>query len=189
MRRGVLNLAALSASIFVCYGLQQTKPLYVDLTGPIAVNGVANTSVEGRTFSVTIDRLALAINLSRSRFGKQSVYTTSGVWVIIEATLAATTSTTVISEAVLKGPGGLEYRQSQRVGGGPNMAPHRLEPGLPKRALFLFEVPRNQLRGATLLISENRFPRLDSQIQIGLEPILPDLSEIAATIPDVYSLK
>ncbi|MBD9524759.1 hypothetical protein IB262_33325 [Ensifer sp. ENS02] len=188
MRRAIRNLAALGATIFVCYGLQQTKPRYSDLTGPIAVNGVVDEAVDGRTFSIKLDRLTLANNVSRSRFGKLSVYSTSGVWIIIEATLAATTSTTVISEAVLKGPTGLEYRQSRRLGPGSKMAPHRAEPGLPKSVLFFFEVPRNQVRGSTLLVSENRVPRLDAQVRIGLEPLLADPTQGPTPILDAYRL-
>lgn len=178
----------LGIAVLASYGFQQTKPQYSELTAPIPVTGVSRSPVVGRTFSAKVERVTLASGISRMRLGKETRLTTSGIWVVVEATLAARASTTVVAEAMLKGPTGLAFRQSQRVGHGPLTAPHRLDPGLPRRALFVFEVPRDQIHGTTLMISESRFSPLDSQLRIELDPMLDHASGEAGATTDVYRL-
>ena len=95
--------------------------------------------------------------------------TTSGLWVIVTAQLAATTSSTSVAAATWLGPTGLKYAVSDRIGWAPGMPPHLVAPGLPKKVRFIFETMPDQVNGATLLLSGKVEPALDSEAHITID--------------------
>jgi hypothetical protein len=165
------NVALVGAAVALCYGMQSSKPHYADLVAPIPVEAAMDETATARTFGVHVDRITFARALSATRYGQSKLLTTGGVWAVVETSLAATSSSAVVSEAAWRGPTGLTYRMSERVGFAPGLPPHSVEPGLPRRGRFVFEVPPGQIRGATLLVTAKRFAPLDSQVRIGLDEV------------------
>jgi hypothetical protein len=182
------NLALLCAAIALCYGMQNSKPHYADLIGPIPVDAAMDETADARTFGIHVDRITFAWALSASRFGQDKLLTTGGIWAVVDASIAATGSSTVVSEAAWQGPSGLTYRMSERVGFAPGLPPHNVEPGLPKRGRFVFEVPPNQIRGATLRVTAKRFAPLDSEVRIDLDALPLDDDGQPEGIVAIYDL-
>ena len=101
-----------------------------------------------------------ARELTLDRFGTTKVMTTSGVWVVVTATLGATSASNSVARATWVGPTGLQYDSSDRAGYMPGLPPHSLDPGLPKMARFVFETLPDQVSRVTLVLSNQLFPRL-----------------------------
>ncbi|PSH67693.1 hypothetical protein CU102_17560 [Phyllobacterium brassicacearum] len=169
MKRRLGNILVLCAAIVVLYGMQQSKPHYMDLTGPIPVPGKMHDKVRTRQFDVIVDNVVFARELTFERFGTTKVMTTSGVWVVVTVALGATSASNSVARATWVGPTGLQYDSSDRTGYLPGLPPHSLEPGLPKMARFVFETLPDQVSGATLVLSNQLFPRLDSQAHIAID--------------------
>jgi hypothetical protein len=182
------NVAVVCAATALCYFMQNSKPHYADLIAPIPVDAAMDETATARTFGVRVDRITFARALSASRFGQEKLLTTGGIWAVVETSLAATSSSAVVSEAAWRGPTGLTYRMSERVGFAPGLPPHSVEPGLGKRGRFVFEVPPDQIHGATLLVSAKRFASLDSQVRIGLDQVPLDGGGQPAGVVAIYDL-
>lgn len=161
-------LAVLAAALLLLV-LQRTTPGYGEITGPIPLHGASGETVAARTFLVTVDKAILAESLRWSAFGREQIRDTGGLWIAVHARLEARYETTTVASAIWRGPSGRHFEASRRVSGAPSaLLGERLEPGLPRQGLFLFEVPADEARGGTLLISATRAPRLDSQARIVL---------------------
>ncbi|PSH67483.1 hypothetical protein [Phyllobacterium sophorae] len=169
MKRKLGNILVLCLAIAVLYGMQRSKPHYMDLTGPMPVHGKMHEPVRTRQFDVTVDNVVFARELTLDRFGATKVLTTSGLWVVVTAQLAATNASNTVAQASWVGPTGLQYDSSDRAGYLPGLPPHSLNPGLPKTARFIFETLPDQVNGATFVVSNQLFPRLDSQARIAID--------------------
>ncbi|MCX8282382.1 hypothetical protein OSJ77_19495 [Phyllobacterium sp. 0TCS1.6C] len=169
MRR-LVNVAVLLVAIGVLFAMQQTKPRYGELTGAIPVHGKMHEKVRARQFEVTLDEVVFARELAVTEFGKTRIATTSGLWAIVTAELGATESSTGVSSAIWKGPTGLLFNLSDRGGSsGDQQPPFLVEPGLPKKVRFVFEINPDQVNGATLLVSSKMEPVLDSEARISID--------------------
>ncbi|MEP7453114.1 hypothetical protein [Phyllobacterium sp. SB3] len=168
MRR-LWNIVVILVAVALLYGMWVTKPRYGELTGPIAAYGKMHDLVHTREFDVKLNRVTFARELTYTQFGKTKALTTSGVWVIASVELAATTKSTGVSTAIWQGPTGLRFEQSNRVGWLPGQPPYMLEPGLPKQAQLAFEIMPDQVNGATLLMSAQMLPSLDSEARISVD--------------------
>ena len=116
MKRRLGSILVLCLAIAVVYGMQQSKPHYMDLTGPIPVYGKMHEAVRTRQFAVTVDNVVFARELTLDRFGTTKVLTTAGLWVVVTAQLAATDASNAVAQASWVGPAGLQYDSSDRVG-------------------------------------------------------------------------
>jgi hypothetical protein len=171
MIRRTGNVVALCLAVAVCYGMQRSKPHYAALIGPMPAYGQMRETVETRRFDVRVDQIVFVRRLKVDQFGKQKMLTSGGIWAIVSADFAARDRSTTIASAVWKGPTGLRYMPTERLPFGPLLPPHLVDPGLPKRGLFVFEVPADQVEGATLLISSARYSALDSEARIMLDDV------------------
>ncbi|QND51645.1 hypothetical protein HB779_06840 [Phyllobacterium sp. 628] len=169
MMRRVVNILAVIVSVALLYAMQQTKPHYEDLTGPIAVYGKMHDRVHTRQFDVTVQRVDFTPVLTFTQYGQNKTLTTSGLWAVVTAELAATTDTTTVLAATWRGPSGLQFRRSDRVGMVASQQPPVLGPGIPAQVRLVFEIPSDQVNGATLLLSKQSSPRLDSEARIAID--------------------
>lgn len=171
MRR-LANLILLLVAVAFCYGLQMSKPHYVDLIGPIPVRGKVGETVIGRSFEVRVDKLQFARNLRADRYGETKVLTTAGVWAVATVGFAARDTSTVVSIASWRGPTGLTYDQTERLSFTNNgFLPVNIDPGLPRKARLVFEVRPQEAANATVLISSKLLAALDSQAEISIGPV------------------
>jgi hypothetical protein len=188
MIRRIANVAAFCAAAIICYGMQASKPHYADLTGPIPAYGGMADTVETRLFDVHVDKIVFAHTLKVNEFGTEKTLTTGGLWAVVATDLAARDQSTLVGSATWLGPTGLRFRQTERLSFAPGMPPHGIDPGLPKKGRFVFEIQPGEARGATLLVSSTLYFALDSQARIALDDFSLAADGTPAMIVPVYDL-
>lgn len=164
----VLKTAGLLAmAVLALYGMQRTSPGYADITRPIAVRGKLGENVQARTFALQTTGVRLARRLRYEAYGQEHVLTTSGVWAVVGVRAEALAESLSIMSAGWRAQNGARYEASQRLSTFSRLiSQQRLEPGLPRDGLIVFEVPESQLAGATILVSQASFLPLDSELEI-----------------------
>lgn len=181
MIRFLARAAAVLAVALLLLAMQRTTPGYTEITGPIVKSGTVGSPVEARSFRARVSKVVLAERLVWQARGASVERSTTGLWAVVVARLEADPVTTSVAGALWQGPGGLLFEASQRVAGAPGLlTAERLEPGLPRDGILVFEVARQEARGATLLLSQNRWPRLDSQLAIAIPPAAVETAETLA---------
>jgi hypothetical protein len=168
----IRRLAAVLLAAAMLYGMQRTTPLYSDIVSPVPVPGSQGERVDTSAFAIGIADVHLARKITASSFGRTRTYTTSGVWVIIEAAAAAKEESLSLTSAKWLGPNGVRHALSQRFSAMPGMlGSERLEPGIPRPMLMAFEVPESQLSGATLLVARSALTPLAEEAWIEMTDV------------------
>ncbi|TKT69694.1 hypothetical protein [Aquamicrobium sp. LC103] len=188
MMRRIANLGIIGLAALVCYGMQISKPRYADLIGPIPVHGSMGENVEARLFDVTIEKVEFANELAIKEFGEEKTLTTSGLWAIITTGLGASTTSTTVGSATWQGPTGLRYNHTKRLSNATGLPPLAVEPGLPARGRFVFEIPPSQVNGATLLVSNRSYFALDSEARVALDQLDLKPDGTPETVIPVYDM-
>ncbi|MBN9068148.1 MAG: hypothetical protein J0H60_17290 [Rhizobiales bacterium] len=188
MIRRVSNVVLLVVAVALCYGMQTSTPHYARLTGLIPVRGGIGETIEARSFSLKVAKIGFAHTLKLNAFGKEKVLTTGGLWAIVTAELAARDASTSVWGGIWQGPAGLRYRTSERLGVAPGAPPFSLEPGLPRKVRFVFEIPADQAANATLLVASARFSALDSEAQIKLGTVETGADGLPAGVIETFDL-
>lgn len=188
MIRCVSNVVLLVIAVALCYGMQTSTPHYARLTGLIPVRGGIGETIEARSFSLKVAKIGFAHTLKLNAFGKEKVLTTGGLWAIVTAELAARDASTSVWGGIWQGPAGLRYRTSERLGVAPGAPPFSLEPGLPRKVRFVFEIPADQAANATLLVASARFSALDSEAQIKLGTVETGADGLPAGVIETFDL-
>jgi len=180
------KLGALMLAAVLLVGMQRYTPGYAEITGPIPLKGALGETLAGRGFTVRADKVLLAEKLRFKAYGREVERDTGGVFALVIARLEAHPASTTVSGAIWRSAHGARFVASPRFQGAPRLlGTDRLEPGLPQRGVFIFEMPREAVAGATLLVAASRWPRLDTQAEIALTATpgapapLIDLSEFA----------
>ncbi|WP_155888721.1 hypothetical protein [Inquilinus limosus] len=169
MMRWLGRLMALAVAAVLLLAMQWTTPYYDRKTDPIPVHGRIGETVAARKFTARIETIQFARQLRFEAYGKPVVRDTSGLWAVVTATLAARSESTLVHEAVWEGPTGLRYSHSDRLSGVRSLlAGALLQPGLPRRGWFIFEIREDQARGATFMAPGVGTTRLDSVVRITL---------------------
>lgn len=172
---------ALAATIL--YGMQRTTPLYSDITAPVPVAGRQGERVETGDFAIGIANVHLARRVTAPGFGAERSHTTSGVWVIVEGAAEAKHQSLSLTSAEWLGPDGARHALSQRLATMPGLlGTERLEPGIPRPVLMVFEVPESQLAGARLLIAPSALTPLQEEAWIEMVDLRPEDIRPAATL-------
>lgn len=169
-------ILGIGAAMWILYAVQKTMPTYGGITSPIVVSGRAGERLTARNFELTVKDITLARQIKLAAFGNERAYGTSGVWAVVEAEAAARNESITLTSAAWLAPDGIRYTASERISAAPGLlALQRLEPGLPKRALMIFEIPNTEVHGAAILVARSPFQPLDSEMHIK--------TDIAADMP------
>lgn len=189
MMAAAMRVLGFLAAVAILYGLQQTMPGYGEITRPIAVEGPIGERLVARDFALTVKKVSLAREIVVEAFGKERSYSTSGIWAVAEAVAEARQESVTVMAAEWLAPNGARYAMTERLSSVPGLLQdNRLEPGLPRKVLFVFEVPRDQAKGATLLVSRNAYIPLDSELNVSIDPgqtpAVVNTSRIAGTADD-----
>jgi hypothetical protein len=128
-------------------------------------------TVETLRFGVRVDDVVFSRRIRMVQYGKEKLLTSSGSWAIVSADLRAKDTSNTVASAVWTGPTGLRCMPTERLGAAPQLPPHAVDPGLPRKGLFVFEIPADQTTGATLLVANARYSALDSEARIALDRI------------------
>lgn len=167
MIRALARVTALAMAALILFALQQTTPGYSEITGPITQHSVAGTTTNARGFSLRVEKVVLAERLRWQAFGRSYDRDTGGLWAVAVVEAEGTPATTALSGATWLAASGLRFEASQRAESARGfLRGKRLEPGLPQRGLLIFEIGRDAARGGALLVSQARWPRLDTQLRI-----------------------
>lgn len=163
------NILAVCLAAIVLYAMQQTKPHYEDLTGPIPAYGRMHETVHTQLVDVRLDQVDFSRALTFTQYGQRKTLTTSGLWAVATTELAATNASTTVAAAAWLGPTGLRYEKTDRVGTLSSQMPPMLDPGIPKKVRFVFEILPDQVNGAIFTLSSQMAPRLDSEARIAID--------------------
>jgi hypothetical protein len=181
MIRKLAALAGLGLAALLLYGLQKTMPTYGNITSPITLWGKAGETLTARNFALTVKDIRVARAIKLTAFGRERLYSTSGVWALVEVEAAALNETITLTSASWLGRDGARYTASERLSNAPGvLTSRRLEPGLTSRALLIFEFPENELIKGQILIARAAFLPLDNELYIDAD--LPAKSPIYPTV-------
>ncbi|OWJ62033.1 hypothetical protein BWR60_30545 [Inquilinus limosus] len=162
-------MAALLVVALLLLGMQWTTPLYDQMVAAIPVTGQIGDTVAARKFTVRIETIQFARQLRFEAYGKEETRDTSGLWAVVTATVGAQDETTNITEAYWEGPTGLRYSHTNRLSGAKSqLVGEVLQPGMPRRGWFIFEIREDQARGATFVAPNIDLSLLDSIVRIRL---------------------
>lgn len=151
------------------YAMQHSQPSYADITGPFAVSGGPKEPLATRRFEVSVTGYKAARRLKTSASGGAGLLTTDGIWVLVAVKAKALNESLTLMSASWEGPNGAHYFVSGRMPPRLEMlAQQRLEPGLEKQAVLVFEVPESQLAGATLRIGQSPYTPLVGEAAIAM---------------------
>lgn len=177
------SLAGVAAAAAILYGMQRTTPLYSDITAPVLVAGRQGERVETSDFAIGIANVHLARRLTAPGLGAERSHTTSGVWVIVEGASEAKHRSLTLTSAEWLGPDGMRYALSRRLSTIPGLlGTERLEPGIPRPVLMVFEVPESRLAGARLLVASSAFTPLQEEAWIEIADLRPEHIRPSATL-------
>jgi hypothetical protein len=169
MIRWLGRLAALLVAAGLLLAMQWNTPYYERKTDPIPVYGQIGDTVTARKFTVRLETVQFARQLRFTAYGKDVVRDTTGLWAVVTATVAARSETTLVYDGDWEGPTGLRYSLSDRLSGVKSLlSGATLQPGLPRRGWFIFEIREDQARGATFVAPKIGLTRLDSIVRISL---------------------
>lgn len=171
----IASLAGVALAAAILYGMQRTTPLYSDITSPIPVAGRQGERIETEDFAIGIANVHLARRLAAQDFRGERSHTTSGVWVIVEGAVETKRESLSLTSAEWLGPDGARYAHTQRLATMPGLpGTERLEPGIPRPMLMVFEVPESQLSGARLLVAPSALTPLQQETRIAMADLRPE---------------
>jgi hypothetical protein len=162
MRRAA-SIALALALAWAAVALQGAHWTYERSYGPFVKNGVIGRTVTEPRFTIRVEqvRSARTIRVPEGRYGaKPRIIPANGVFVVVIATVAARRSPVYVAAARLHTRYG-DYWTTDKLGGGilsgPAVTPLgyvRFQPGMPRRGVYLFDVPPGALAGARLHVSD-----------------------------------
>ena len=180
MIRSLARAAAILLAAALLLAMQRTTPGYSEITGPITQNGVAGKIVTARGFKLRVEKVILAEKLRWQSLGRSYERDTGGVWAVAVVAAEGTPASTTLAGGIWQSESGLRFDASPRASPFRGLlAEARLEPGLARRGLMVFEIGRDAARNGALLVSMSRWPRLDAQLRI---PISDEHIEQAETL-------
>ena len=164
-RRPALVIGAV-ALLALAFLVRLTQPSDEDVEKPFVTAVTLEQPAEGRDLTLTAHDAVLSDRLTTSDW----VGETDGVWLVIDATIGSK-----LGIATPEAPltiDGVQYTASDRpddaaLGGS-------LDPGLPQRGAFVFELPLSAVDGPGAAAAQVRFAtafrvRLDSAIDLSLD--------------------
>lgn len=171
----IANIAAVLLALTALYGMQHSTPSYSEILSPVAVPAAQGKPARTGRFVFAVAKVHSARELVVPSLGEPRTYTTSGKWLVIEAAAKAQEQSVSLTSAEWRGPSGLRFAMSGRIGGSIGLlGSERLEPGIPRPVLLVFELPEDQIESGTLLVAETTVAPLAEQVEIAMHAVLPE---------------
>lgn len=162
------NLAFLLATAALLFAMQQTKPGYARITGPI--NYHAGWKERGATQAFAAELIGGKV--ARRLKAGPKILTSSGVWVLVGVRAESLKESAMIASARWRDARGIEYRASDRVPSSlPVLTSARLEPGLPQTGVLVFEIPEQALRNGEITLALNPYWPLGGELALAAGPL------------------
>ncbi|MFS2295150.1 MAG: hypothetical protein FWJ90_21035, partial [Actinomadura sp.] len=137
---------------------------------PIRTGGKVGEEVRNRDFSVRVEKVETARSLARGfSFGVQSHVGTDGIYLIVRFRASSHREPLQLRTADLETPGGYVYKHDPRTAvASPGVQP-TFEPMIWTSGTFLFELPKDRLEGARLVVGTGGLlPQLSAAAEIDL---------------------
>jgi len=183
---GVLSLALMAAAMWL-YGL---KPHLEDrMQKPISSTGNAGAVVGNSVFSVKVDKVDVATAIAKTSFGdKPKIMPSLGIFVIVHLEIRSNRKPFDPGHARLMTRGGVSYDESGRsdIFGLNN----GYQPMLWGPATYVFEIPKDRLAGARLIVGQSGLlDQLSAQADVDLGIDRPKAAQLIAHASPAYVLK
>lgn len=158
----ILSITVTIALAAAAVALQAAHWGYSRAYGPFAEHGATGQTITTPHYSVEVERVesARSVRVPGDRFKKAELVPAGGVFVIVIATLEARRSTVYAADARLSTRYG-DYKFTDKFGGGLLTGPTvktlgyvALQPGMPRRGAYIFDVPAGALAGARFVLSD-----------------------------------
>lgn len=168
----IVNIAAVLLALMALYGMQHSTPSYSEILSPVAVPAAQGKPARTERFVFAVAKVHSAKELVVPSFGEPRTYTTSGKWLVVEAAAKAQEQSVSLTSAEWRGPSGMRFAMSGRIGSSLGLlGSERLEPGIPRPVLLVFELPEDQIGGGTLLVAETTVAPLSEQVEIAMSAV------------------
>lgn len=161
-------------------------PVPTQIYAPFDVHGKLGSQVRGRALAVTATGVQIAPK-AKFPLGPHSTSTMSaaGLWLVVEATVSADTSSTLVSADLVLGTN--TYLVSLRPA--PGFAV-RIDPGLPQHGYWVFDVAPELIQPSVakpfqLRVWPNAEERLTSRIVVDLDSQPPARADFVTVKPSV----
>ncbi|WP_248959645.1 hypothetical protein [Sphaerisporangium perillae] len=175
MRRAIVGLLTGALLLAGIVGVRRATPGVDEVYAPIARPGEVGEQVNTTAFQIRVDRVQVGrtVRISDGYGLVGPPKTTAGVWVVVSATVAATTGALQVQGARLRTADGAEYLASSISG---TLDKTDLQPGIPAYGPILFEIPPGRLAGAVLSVTTHAVKALDhlgpaADIDLGLSGV------------------
>ncbi|WP_026404418.1 hypothetical protein [Actinomadura rifamycini] len=157
---------------------------------PIRTDGGVGEEVATPAFTVRVDGVAAARSLAPdSILDGEPAVGTDGVYVVVRARAMSRDEPVELRSAVLETPGGYTYEAEPRPGGG-QVPGAVLQPMLWTSTAFVFELPKNRLAGAHLVVGTGGLlPQLSSAADIDLGLTGPRAADLVRKAPERYNVR
>lgn len=161
MRRVLLIMVTIVLAT-AAVALQAAHWSYSRAYGPFAEHGTIGRTITTPRYSIEVERVrsAQSVRIPGDRFKKAQIVPAGGVFVVVIATLEARRSPVYAADARLSTRYG-DYRVTDKFGGGLLTGPAvrtlgyvALQPGMPRRGAYVFDVPAGALAGARFVVSD-----------------------------------
>jgi hypothetical protein len=158
-------------SLALLLAMRESIPNYDGMTGPIVERGVLGEWKQARRFAARADAVLTARAIRTEKTGvpeSLSRHDTSGVWLVVDATAKAVDEPVSIGKAQILTRDGRRYARTERLGSTRQLSGAELQPGIESRGVLVFELPADQVAGATLVLADSPIAILDSELRLDL---------------------
>jgi hypothetical protein len=155
---------------------------------PITTHGRIGAVVDNREFSVKVDRVDVASSITKSSFPKPEVMPSLGLFVIVHLNIKSNHKPFQPGHVRLVTRGGVAYDESGRASistfnGG-------YEPMLWAPATYVFEVPKDRLAGARLVVGQSALlDQLSAETSVDLGIDAGRAKQLSTRPAATYTLK
>jgi len=187
--RHVANGAGLVVILVLAGVVAHTTPNDEQQQAPLPVRGQVGETLSGRNIAATVDavRVAESVEASNGWAGP-----TSGVWVVVDASVEANVTESNFGYARLK-VGDVTYSASTRPDRA-TIAATGLSVGIPWTGPLMFELPRllvssDAARTAELQLAVDADPRADSMLVMPVDLAAIDIETVVETERPVWGAR
>lgn len=139
-----------------------------DRVAQIATHGKLGETIDTGGFTVNVHKVQATTTLTaQSSFGDKSAQRTDQIWLVLDATIRGDWRPTTYNDARLETSGGFLFRASERITS-ELVTEDMIQPGLARRGMIVFELPKNRLAGAKLRLGRS----LTEDVRLGPEAVV-----------------
>lgn len=163
---GIGGTALLAAAMWLHSVRPEVKAAALE---PIRNGGRIGAELRNRDFTIRVEKVDAAKSLAPGlSLGNPPPIGTEGVYLVVRAKAMSNREPLELRTAELETPGGFTFRQDPRTGSSTNSQP-TFQPMIWTATAFVFELPKNRLEGAHLVVGTGGLlPQLSAAADIDL---------------------